>query len=556
MDEGGSDRFVHTTHVVVLKDSDVSVVTVMIDYQGPRTKFALLLPVPRDVDATRVRTLRREIVSRLEQVSAPRLHEFYEKDPCEPGRAEQAWEERLRPRTRGFLTPRMLPPPDSSYRISNEMSIPSQPVFKGEESEFAHWVLTASSERELEAKLSRRGYRISKSAASRLNPHLGPGAKLLLSEVQLDRVELVGNNAIQLGGIRYTTREKLPLVASTLGLLHSAGTQDLFIYVLDSKHRYEAANYPNVFSPTNVAVAPQGRLHLGSAYNALFDHVVAKEPRFVTEYVWSTEGCGEPCPNAPLQLRELLSLGGDEVEAELSRVKTPKANQPTEKVDPDEQALEERRALIARQRYVLTRLHYRYKKTELARDVGLRPAAGHVRGGVGIPKGPSAELLTTIVSSPQSTFQTRFFASHPWSGTTPCKQPVRWRWGKRWKSMGRVSRQVPLALDLPRVSRDASALRQALVRPIAGLSPVGRTSPPAATPKKTSTKNTEASSAAPTSGGCTMTAPRPGRHAPVFLTVLALGVVGLRRRASAPAQRRPWAGASFEEPSGRVPRRG
>jgi hypothetical protein len=138
---------------------------------------------------------------------------------------------------------------------------------------------------------------------------------------------------------------------------------------------------------------------------------------------------------------------------------------------PDEQALSERRALIARQRYVLSRLHFRYRKAELPRDIEVDKAKHHLSGGLGIPKGPSATLDTNAKTSEKSSFQTRFFASHAWSGTTPCVEPARWRWGKRWKFMGRVSRRVPVAIDLPRLTRDPAELERALVRPIAGLKP-------------------------------------------------------------------------------------
>ena len=101
----------HTTHVVLMIHEGFSVVTLMVDYEGPLEPFALVVPVPGDVRLERIETLRRAFISRLEEVSAPRFHAFYEQDPCLSGPVEQQWQERLRPRDRGFLTPPILPPP-------------------------------------------------------------------------------------------------------------------------------------------------------------------------------------------------------------------------------------------------------------------------------------------------------------------------------------------------------------------------------------------------------------------------------------------------------------
>ena len=44
-----------------------------------------------------------------------------------------------------------------------------------------------------------------------------------------------------------------------LGLLNAQAKQDLIIYVLANDKRYEVANYPNVFIPTNIDVKDETR---------------------------------------------------------------------------------------------------------------------------------------------------------------------------------------------------------------------------------------------------------------------------------------------------------
>jgi len=83
--------------------------------------------------------------------------------------------------------------------------------------------------------------------------------KLLVAEVNAERAELLGDGGLQLGGIRYFTRESFNRIDATLGLQNSAGVQDFFLYVLHPTLRYQAKNYRNVFLPSNIA---QGALHL------------------------------------------------------------------------------------------------------------------------------------------------------------------------------------------------------------------------------------------------------------------------------------------------------
>jgi hypothetical protein len=184
--------------------------------------------------------------------------------------------------------------------------------------------------------------------------------------------------------------------------------------------------------------------------------------------------------------------------------------------------------MIDRQRYLLSRLHYRYRPAALPNDVELTAAGAHIAGGSGVPAGPAAELSEAATPAPNSQFQTRFFASHAWTGTTPCNKPRRWRWGKRWKSMGRVSRTVPLALDLPRLARDPAALKNALVRPVAGFTP-GQPPPP---PSPRSVP-TSARSAPTRSGGCAMAPLPPSPRAWLLLLGAALSSVRRRRVSSA-----------------------
>jgi hypothetical protein len=525
-----AERSVSATTVVLMRYGGFSVVTLSAEYAGPLTPFAFVVPVPGDVRADAVKTLKRGVIGRVEAITAPRFHAFYEQDPCDEGPLEQSWDEHVKVKGAGFLAPPGLPPPDRHYAVSNEISVPVAATFKDHESEFNYAELGFDGPEKLRAALGARGYRITDAALASLGHELHRGQKLLLAEVAPARVELSAGGRVQLGGIRYVTREPRALPAA-LGAGDTRAPEDLFVFVFDREGRVEVAGQDAVFPPLAVRVEPRVAEHLATAYDALFDAVTARHPAaFVTEYAFSTSGCGEPCPDVPLAPDELMTLGGDVLEANTTSAKErapepgeepilererfeshlaelmPKERPAAEREHRAERReIERRRALSARQTYVLTRLHRRYAPGELRGNLELAKAAA-VTGGVGVPAGASGKLPSGVVPSSDNRVEVRFFALNPWPLGVACSAPKRSRWGKRWASEARASRSVPLALDLPSAHRDASVLTRALLTPLPelGLAPVAESAsvPAASAPAAVSASSAGANGAMRKSTGC------------------------------------------------------
>lgn len=484
-------RAVRSTSIVLMQHGGYSIVTVMAEIEGPLQPFALLLPVPADVTASRLRTVRRGVLARVESVSAPRLHAFYEQDPCDDRPVEQAWDEHIKATGRGFLTPEGVPPGDRRYAVSNAISKPVDARFKEQESEFTYRILDARTPERLVAELAQRGYHPPAGALAALAVSLAAGKKLLLAEVALARVELGTGDRIRLGGIRYWSREPVSSLPESLGPRAPSGREDLFVYVFDRESRYAVRGAPNLVLPTNVAVEPRAAEQLAGVYAGLLEAAFDKVPgAFALEYAWPTSGCGEPCPDAPLGADELMTLGGDvlessttsaaerapepapEPERERNRFEQRLAERmPAERPGAEREHAAERReiarrtALSRRQTYVLTRLHQSRPASVPADDVGLAPAPP-ISGGVGIPQGRAGELSTGSAAASESRLQLRFVALHAWSRAVACASPRRGAWGKRWASEARQSRAVPLALDLAAARPDRRLLESVLVRPL------------------------------------------------------------------------------------------
>jgi hypothetical protein len=484
-------RSVRATSIVLMQHGGYSIVTVMTEIEGPLLPFALLLPVPADVTASRLRTVRRGILARVESVTAPRLHAFYEQDPCDDGPVEQAWDEHIKAVGRGFLTPEGVPPGDRRYAVSNAISKPVDAKFKEQESELSYQLLDARTPERLVAELARRGYHSAGAALAPLASSLAAGKKLLLAEVSLARVELGTGARIRLGGIRYWSREAVSSLAESVGPRAPNGREDLFLYVFDRKSRYSVQGAPNVVLPTNVVVEPPAADQLASVYAGLLEAAFDKEPgAFALEYAWPTSGCGEPCPDAPLGADELMTLGGDVLEASTTSAaeRAPEPGpepererhrfeqhlaelMPAERPRAEREHAAERReiarrnALSLRQTYVLTRLHQSRPASVPPRDVELAPAPP-ISGGVGIPRGRSGELPTGSAPASENRLQMRFVALHAWSRGVECASPRRGAWGKRWASEARQARAVPLALDLAGARPDRRLVEGVLVRPL------------------------------------------------------------------------------------------
>ncbi|HEV8548896.1 MAG TPA: DUF2330 domain-containing protein [Polyangiaceae bacterium] len=482
---------VRSTSVVLMQHGGYSIMTLMAEVGGPVRPFALLVPVPKDVTLDRLRTVRRTTLARVESLSAPRLHAFYEQDPCSGEPLQQAWEEHVKAPGRGFLTPDYVPPADRHYAVSNAISKPVEPVFKEAESEFRYRLLDFEAPEAVVKKLTALGYRVPALALEALAALPRAGKRLLLAEIVAGRVELSGNERLRLGGIRFWSRAPLTELFESLGPAVAGETEDVFVYIFDRTARFGVKNLPSVVLPTNVLVEPRAGERLTSVYGALFDAALVKSPGAAAlEFAWPTRGCGEPCPDVPLGPDELMTLGGDVLEAhtatarerapepgpeatlarerfETHLAELPAAERPAAAREHAEERREiaRREALTARQTYVLTRTHLRHAANTPRVDLELGPAPA-VSGGVGIPAGMVGALATTSGAGPENRLQMRFVSLYPWTRGFACGEPRRGLWGKRWASEARVSRAVPLALELDPSSADRKLLESVLVRAI------------------------------------------------------------------------------------------
>jgi hypothetical protein len=117
----------------------------------------------------------------------------------------------------------------------------------------------------------------------------------------------------------------------------------------------------------------------------------------------------------------------------------------------------------------------------------------------------------------------------PWARGTSCSSPRRFRWGKRWASLARAPRAVPLALDLASQSRDPHVLGAGLRVTLPELGLTAAEPEPAVTPNAAPSASATASPA-PKTRGCAFVAPRANDDACSLLFVALASCLALRRR--------------------------
>ena len=478
-----------------------TVISVLPDYQGPLSGFAVILPVPKDVSADDVTTLKREFIDRVAKVSAPKFAEFWEMDPCDPEELEQDWERDMTAKANtGFLGVMETEP---SKKVAKELLLDMKA--KTKDGEYKETFIGSADE--LKSWLSKKEYSLPSGGAESLSSYEAKGYQFLALDVDVNRVELIGGDRAQLSPIRYTTDEKVDTLPTRFGLPSAAKTQELLIFTLVPEQRYEVKNYETLPAPTNMRVVteyeekPGSEFNLkekmGEFYSALHDRFLEKHPKtFLVEYAFPADTCGQPCTTEPLLPHEILSLGADVFEADLpEEVRRPEPPEPTaeeqakleamvaEKTTPkekkevkeaweaDRQELAARKALLERNDYILTRLHYRYDAGAMEKDVQLG-AAPALQGGTALPQGQFGESDQSVSQGGENEFQARYNGVFPNKVVVKCDNPKPYRWGKPPRSY-RGLRKIWVAEDLSRRNRDRVKLEAAVLSAVPDLGIAG-----------------------------------------------------------------------------------
>ena len=388
---GGADTkmFNNATQVVLMRHGQTTVLSMQNNYQGPPSRFAMVVPVPVVLAEKNVKTLPRDVFDKVDQLGAPRLVEYWESDPCNPQPM------------RGVALSGSIQLESTS--ISDDEGDAEEYKVKIEArfsvGEYDIVVLSAGESTGLEKWLRKHEYSIPADAEPLLRPYIEQGMKFFVAKVDPKKVQFV-NGMATLSPLRFYYDSPEFALPIRLGLANSNGAQDLIVNILAPATRYEVANYPNVAIPTNLTLKPEARERFAEFYVSLFDHTVKQVPNaVVTEYAWDSGSC-DPCPGPTLDQNDLATLGADVI------------SQSYKDVSP--------------YGMTLTRLHARYGK-DVKSDLVFR-AVNPIAGGRGTPD-QTGWLDTKTADEGINNFQGRYAILHPFTGEVKCDNPRRGIWG-------------------------------------------------------------------------------------------------------------------------------
>src|SRR5262249_1626274 len=135
-------------------------------------------------------------------------------------------------------------------------------------------ILGAEDSMGLDTWLRLQHYKIPPGAEPFLRPYVRAGMKFFVAKVDVRKVRFQNGQAM-LSPLRFHYDSDSFALPVRLGLVNSAGTQDLIVHVLARGVRYEVANYENYAIPTNIDVADKVKESFGAFYAALFDRMLA-----------------------------------------------------------------------------------------------------------------------------------------------------------------------------------------------------------------------------------------------------------------------------------------
>jgi len=165
--------FNDATQVVLMREGTRTVLSMQNDYKGPVKDFAMVVPVPVVLQKENVKTLSRALFDKVETLSAPRLVEYWEQDPCPNENARTA-------EAREGLA-------GSSYSGKGGGAGGAAPAVtieaKFEVGEYEIVILSAADSGSLDTWLRGNQYNIPENAEPALRPYVAAGSKFFVAKV-------------------------------------------------------------------------------------------------------------------------------------------------------------------------------------------------------------------------------------------------------------------------------------------------------------------------------------------------------------------------------------
>jgi len=275
-----------------------TVLSLMNDYQGEPSEFALVVPVPEVLQREQIHVGDRELFNRIDSYSSPRLVEYYDEDPCQ--RALMMNE------MSGFAAAPAADAPARAMTEAKHLGVTVEAQYTVGEYDIV--ILSAKQSDGLETWLQINGYHVPLGASRALKPYLRQNMKFFVAKVNLKEHARTGLSYLR--PLQFAFSSPKFMLPIRLGMLNAQGPQDLLVYALTKDGRVETTNYRTQKLPSDVDLPASVSEEFPVFYKDMFDHQVklSEMSTVFTEYAWNMGWC-DPCAAEPLTQQELRKLG-------------------------------------------------------------------------------------------------------------------------------------------------------------------------------------------------------------------------------------------------------
>ncbi|MCH8953094.1 MAG: DUF2330 domain-containing protein [Proteobacteria bacterium] len=292
--KGDAELFNEASKVVMVRDGNRTVITMVSDFQGDVSDFAMVVPAPTVLEREQIHVTENAVIAHLDAYTAPRLVEYFDPDPCQPVMVMRM--------SVGASAP--LSATDHSRNAALGVTVEAEYLV----GEYDILILSATQSDGLVSWLTGNGYTLPEGAGPVLGSYIAQGMKFFVARVNLEEHAKQGGGLLRPLQIAFESPDfMLPI---RLGMLNSKGSQDLLLYTLTRKGRVETANYRTVRMPTDAEIPVMVKERFGETYQALYGQAVDKAggAAVLLEYAWDMAWC-DPCAADPLSAEELRELG-------------------------------------------------------------------------------------------------------------------------------------------------------------------------------------------------------------------------------------------------------
>jgi Na+-translocating ferredoxin:NAD+ oxidoreductase RnfD subunit len=290
--------FNKASQVVMVRDGDRTVLTMASDYQGDPKEFALVIPVPTSITRQQIHIGDPAIVQHLDAYSAPRLVEYFDPDPCEAARRDQAYD----------VLKAMAAPAAAREMESRAKSLGVRIEARYTVGEYDILILSAEESGGLTTWLRENGYKVPEGAVDVLSSYIAQKMRFFVAKVNLGERAKLGTLNLRPIQIAYESPKfMLPL---RLGMANADGAQEMFVFALTRGGRVEAVNYRTVKIPSDMDVPEFIKDEFAAFYRDMFKAQAKTQGgnAIFLEYAWDMGWC-DPCAAELLSAGELRELG-------------------------------------------------------------------------------------------------------------------------------------------------------------------------------------------------------------------------------------------------------